>query len=112
MEQYTLDGLLDLGNVYLQKLELDNAEKHYSNALRIARALNSRYHEARAVGSLASIRSVQGRLDDARNGAEKALSYFRSAGYQKESLAIFALLAQVRGQAETRQEHFPLFRSS
>ncbi len=98
MEQFTVDGLIDLGNVYLgQKRDLENAEKHYANALRFARSLNSRYHEARALASIASVRSQQGRLEDARAGAEKALAYYRQSGHQNEVLSMLALLAQVRG---------------
>jgi tetratricopeptide (TPR) repeat protein len=98
MEQYTVDGLIDLGNVYMtQKRDLDKAERRYAEALRFARALNSRYHEARAIASIASIRSQQARFEDARAGAEKALAYYRSSGYQNETLSVLALLAQVKG---------------
>ena len=67
MENLTMQGLIDMGNIYLVRGNFPEAEKNFNEALRLAQLYKGRRSEARAQLSLASLRSQQGDVDAARD---------------------------------------------
>src|SRR5207237_6013753 len=49
MENLTTAGLIDIGNIYLSKGNFREAEKNFSDGLRLAQLYKGRYNEARAL---------------------------------------------------------------
>ncbi len=81
METLTTAGLLEVGNSYLIKGDLAEAEKNFTEALRLAQLYKARFNEARATVSLASLRIQQNNPDAAREYAQRALTFFQQGSY-------------------------------
>ncbi|HEX8773439.1 MAG TPA: tetratricopeptide repeat protein [Pyrinomonadaceae bacterium] len=103
MENLSMRGLVDLGNVYLargdrSRGDYDEAEKYFNKALELARRYKARRNEARALFSLASLRIQQNNADEAVQYLEPALAFYQQSGFRKETLQALLLLGRAKRQ--------------
>ena len=103
MENLSMRGLVDLGNVYLargdrSRGDYDEAEKYFNKALELARRYKARRNEARSLFSLASLRIQQNNADEALRYLEPALDFYQQSGFRKETLQALLLLGRAKRQ--------------
>lgn len=96
IENQATHGLIWLGNSFLYRGEYADAERCYQQALELAQKDNGKLNEAVATLSLASLRSLQRRTDDALAYLNQALPYFKKANYRKFLAQALTLLARVQ----------------
>ncbi len=92
MENLTTAGLIEIGSAYLAKTNFPEADKNFSEALRLAQLYKERYNEARALLSLASLRKQQEDPDAARAFAQRALPFYQQGGYGKQTSIAYAIV--------------------
>jgi len=95
MDNLATSGLIDLGNSYLTRVDLDAAEPLFRRALDLAQRARVRRIEARAQLSLGSLYEQKRRPDEARPLVEAALAFYRQAGYRRESVQAAIILGGV-----------------
>jgi tetratricopeptide (TPR) repeat protein len=97
LEYWKAEGWMRLGNAYLFKGDLADAESSAQQALKLARQNQHPRIEAYSNFTLASIRDQQGKSDEAIAYAEAAYKYFRDYGFMNEAAksSIFIIHAQV-----------------
>ncbi len=95
MDNLATSGLITLGNSYLSRLDLDAAEPVFRRALDLAGRGRVRRYEALASISLASLLDQRGRPDEAAPFAERALAFYRQAGYRREAVQSMTVLSTV-----------------
>jgi len=81
LEYWIADGWMRLGNAYIFKGELAEAESAIQQALNLARQNQHPRIEANANFTMANIRDQQGKPDETISYAELALKYFRDYGF-------------------------------
>ena len=97
LEYWSTDGLMRLGNVYLDKQDFAKAESYSQGALRLARQNEHPRLEADASFTLASIRDQQGgHWKEEIAFAEDALKYFKDYGFMDAAASASTLI--VRGE--------------
>jgi tetratricopeptide (TPR) repeat protein len=87
-------GLIEIGNSYLIKGDLTEAEKNFNEALRLAQANKGKFNEARATVSLASLRVQQNNPDAAREYAQTALLFFQQGSYGNQMSVASTILGR------------------
>lgn len=96
MNDLYVTGLIHLGLISVRQSNYDQAEKHYKQAIDIARSYNGLYNIAQAQSNLSSLYAEQGRrLDEAIQEAEKAREFFKSSGYRAEELTVLLIISRV-----------------
>lgn len=96
IENQATHGLIWLGNSFLYRGEYADAERCYKQALELAQKDNGRLNEAVATLSLASVRSLQRKTDEALAYINQALPYFKKGNYRKFLALALTLLARVQ----------------
>lgn len=96
MDNLATSGLITLGNSYLARLDLDAAEPVFRRALDLAERGRVRRYEALASISLASLLDQRARPDEAAPFAERALTFYRQAGYRREAVQSMTVLGTIR----------------
>src|SRR6185436_454261 len=91
----------------------------FTEALRLAELYKGARSQARALLSLASLRSQQGDTDAARVFFQRALPFYQQGGYRKEVFALYAILGRAQdsggdygGARQTFQEQLQLAEQS
>jgi serine/threonine protein kinase/lipoprotein NlpI len=99
VENYTAQGLITLGNAMMAREEFGAAEKHFEQALAIAKFFKGQRTEARALLSLASLYTHhQGKTVKVREYAEHALAFYQRGGYRKQVMQAHAILGHAYDQ--------------
>ena len=101
IENQATNGLIWLGNSFLYRGEYADAERCYKQALELAQKDKGLLNEAVATLSLASLRSLQRKTDEALAYLNQALPYFKKGSYRKflaQSLTLLARVQRDRGQ--------------
>ena len=112
MENVATGGLIDLGNAFLVRGDLQAAEQYYRRALDFARRHKGRRNEARALFSLGSLFEQKNQPDDAQPFIEAALPFYRQAGYRRELVQASALLGGVHEQRSEFDEGIRILRET
>lgn len=99
LENLTMQGLNDQGNLYLIKGNYAEAEKRFNEALRLAQLYKGPRSEARALMSLSSLRSQQGDAAGAAKYFQQALPFYRQGGYGKEVSQAYTILGRTQVNA-------------
>ena len=94
LDSLTMQGLIDLGNAYLLKGNFGEAEKRFNEGLRLAELFKGERSKARALLSLASLRSKQGDMNGARDYFLRALPFYEQGGYRKEVFQAYVILGR------------------
>jgi tetratricopeptide (TPR) repeat protein/tRNA A-37 threonylcarbamoyl transferase component Bud32 len=109
LEILTANGLVTLGNAFLARGALEEAETYSQRALQVAEVYKARRSLARALLALASIESQRhSRPEKVRDYAERALPITREDGYRKFEMQGQALL----GHASLQQGDYPKARAA
>jgi len=109
LEYWLADGLMRLGNAYLDKLDFSNAESYSQQALGLAQQNHHPRLEAASQLTLASVRDEEGTKRNEQIAlAEDALNYYRDFGFM--NLAAEASTLVVRAK-ESEGEFADAFRS-
>ena len=95
MDNLATSGLITLGNSYLARLDMDTAEPMFRRALDLAERGRVRRYEALACISLASLLEQRSRPEDAAPFAERALAFYRQAGYRREAVQSMTVLGTI-----------------
>jgi tetratricopeptide (TPR) repeat protein len=96
LEYWSTDGLMRLGNAYLDKEDFATAENYLQQSLRLATDNQHPRIEAAANLSLASLRGQQGKVEDEIRYAKAALPYYKDYGFMNAAAAAETLA--VRGE--------------
>jgi tetratricopeptide (TPR) repeat protein len=103
LDYWAIDGLVRLGNAYLTRNDYAHAEPPLQEALRLASEGGRPRLAANAGLSLASIRNMQEKPDETITYAQKALDYYKPAGFFTESASALTLIVRSeRDKAEFR----------
>ncbi|MBE7159317.1 MAG: hypothetical protein INR62_12955, partial [Rhodospirillales bacterium] len=100
LEYWVSDGLVRLGNAFLDKEDYVAAEQPLQDAIRRARENNHPRLQATAGITLASLRAQQRRWDEVVHYARPAQQYFENygfAGLSDQALQLLARAAQSKG---------------
>jgi tetratricopeptide (TPR) repeat protein len=103
LDYWVDDGLMRQGNAYLDKHDFVSAEKVTLQALTSARRDQYGRQEANAQETMASIRNLQGRVDEQIRYAQKAHEYFETWGIRTQAFDTELLLQrgqQTKGELE------------
>lgn len=103
IENQATNGLIWLGNLFLNRGDYAEAEKHYTEALDLAQRYNGPLNRGVALFSLGSLRSQQRRTDEALRYVEQALPFLQQAGYriwQAQALTLLGRVHRDRGEYE------------
>ena len=73
-------ALGNLGNVYLQKDDLDKALEHFQQALKIDIEIGNRLGQANALCNLGNVYALKLELDKALERYQRALEFFQQIG--------------------------------
>jgi tetratricopeptide (TPR) repeat protein len=98
MENLTTAGLIDIGNSYFLRGKLSEADSNFNQALRLAQSYKGKRNEARALLSLASLRTHQSNPGEAAQLVERALVFYEQGGYRKETSTAYAILGHAYDQ--------------
>jgi tetratricopeptide (TPR) repeat protein/predicted Ser/Thr protein kinase len=94
METLGVNGMIDLGNIYLVK-NSDEAKKSFDQALELSRKYKLRHGEARALLSLASLSyQYYGDPDQTLSYAHQALPFYQQGNYKKETSQAMVLIGR------------------
>jgi tetratricopeptide (TPR) repeat protein len=101
MDATAANGLLDLGNAYFLRGEPDEAERYFQQGLELAIRGRAQYGKARAQLSLVALYLQYERSIEVAQYVQPALTFFRAAGYRRESMqALLALGMTQEGLAQ------------
>jgi Tfp pilus assembly protein PilF len=104
LEYWAIDGLVRLGNAYLTRNDYARAEPSLQEALHLASEGGRQRLAANAELSLASIRNMQDKPAETITYAQRALDYYKPAGFFNESIGALTLIVRSeRDQAEFRK---------
>ena len=104
VDYWAIDGLVRLGNAYLTRRDNARAEPPVQEALRRASEGGNQRLLAFAELTLASIRDQQGKPADTIEDAQKALDFYKPAGFFTESISALTLIVRSeRDQAKFKQ---------
>jgi len=104
LDYWAIDGLVRLGNAYLKRNDYARAEPPFQEALRLASEGGKPRLVAVAELSLASIRDRQGKPAETIDYAQKALDYYKPAGFFTESTSALTLIGRAeRDKAQFKQ---------
>lgn len=98
MDNRATSGVVDLGNSYLARGDLDAAEPFIRRALEMGRHGKVSRPGARAQLSLGSLCEQDGRPAEAPSYIEVALPFYRQSGYSREFIQATLRLSSVREQ--------------
>ncbi|CAN5720990.1 hypothetical protein BH18ACI4_BH18ACI4_09110 [soil metagenome] len=96
LDNLTMQGLIDIGNAFFIKGNFPEAEKSFKEALRLAQLYKGKRSEARALLSLASLRSQQGDSDAAREYCQLGLPFYQLGGYRKEMTQAYTIMGRAQ----------------
>jgi tetratricopeptide (TPR) repeat protein len=94
LDYWAADALARMGNAYLARGDYAKAEQPLQESLRIATETRRPRIVALAQISLASSRNLQDKPDESITYAQKALDYYKPAGFLSESANALTLLAR------------------
>jgi tetratricopeptide (TPR) repeat protein len=104
LDYWAIDALVRLGNAYITLKDFDRAEPTLQEALRLAQEGQRKRPEATAQLSLASIRNLQGNPDETIALAQKALEYYKKAGFFRDSIdALTLIIRSERDKADFKK---------
>jgi tetratricopeptide (TPR) repeat protein len=112
MDNLATSGLIDLGNSYLTVGNYEAAEPYFRRALDTARRGKVRRIEARAQLSMGSLCEQDHRPEEARQFIEAGLSFYRQAGYLRESVQAAVLLGGVLQQLGQNEDGVRVLRET
>jgi tetratricopeptide (TPR) repeat protein len=112
MENAATSGLIDLGNSFLVRGDLEPAEQQYRRALDFARRSHGRRNEARAETSLGSLFEQKRQPAEAQRFLEAALPFYRQAGYRRELVQATVLLGSVHRELADFEEGIRILREA
>jgi serine/threonine protein kinase/Flp pilus assembly protein TadD len=92
LEYWIADGWMRLGNAYMFKGELKDAESAIQQSLNLAHQNQHPRIEANANLTMANIRDQQGKPDETISYAELALKYFRDYGFLMPAAKVSATI--------------------
>jgi serine/threonine protein kinase/lipopolysaccharide biosynthesis regulator YciM len=98
LENLTTGSLIDIGNTYLGKGDSAAAENYFDEALKWAELNKGNRNEARALLSLASLRSQQDNPDEVLSFVARALPFYEAGGYATEVLQGYSLKGRALNQ--------------
>jgi serine/threonine protein kinase/predicted Zn-dependent protease len=98
LESLTARGLVDLGNAYFLKGDVDEAREAYTQSLDYARRFHSERNEARALFGLGNLALRYGDVEEAIRNVQQSLVWYQRGGYQKETANALVLLARAQRQ--------------
>jgi serine/threonine protein kinase len=99
LESLTASGLITLGNSFLGRGELAQAQKYFERALEVAQLYKTWRSEARALLALASLATQHhGEAARVRDYVERALAIYRIEGSSKYAMQAQALLGHASDQ--------------
>ncbi len=110
MENLFTASLIDIGNSHLIKERYAEAEASFLHALALATSFNGRRNEARALLSMASLRTRQGKPDDARLFFDRAVPFYQQGGYRKEISQARTILGDAYDQQGNYDEALKAFK--
>ncbi len=104
LEILTANGFATLGNAFLGRGALEQAERYFQRSLDVAETYKARRSQVRALLTLASLASqYHSRPDIARGYVERALPIVQEDGYRKFEIQAHALL----GNACDQEGNYP-----
>jgi protein kinase-like protein/tetratricopeptide repeat protein len=109
VDYWAIDGMVRLGNAYLTRNDFAKAESPLREALRLASEGGRPRLAANSELSLASLRNMQERPAETIAYAQKALDYYKPAGFFSESTAALTLI--VRSERDRAQFKHALSRA-
>ncbi len=109
MENLTTAGLIDIGNSYFLLGNFSEAESNFNQALRLATSYKGKRNEARALLSLASLRTHQSKPDEATQLVDRALDFYQRGGYRKETSQAYSILGHAYDQLGKYEEAVKAF---
>lgn len=80
LDNLTMHGIIDVGNAYFHTGNFPEVEKSFNEALRLAELYKGERSRARALLSLASLKSQHSDIDSARDYYQRALPLSISSG--------------------------------
>jgi serine/threonine protein kinase/lipoprotein NlpI len=98
IEHLTTAGLIDMGNISYLGGDVSEAESNFNEGLRLAQSYKGKLNEARALLSLASLRTHQSKPEEAVGFAERAVAIYRQGGYRKEISQAYTILGHAYDQ--------------
>jgi tetratricopeptide (TPR) repeat protein len=98
MERAAAVGLLDLGNVFFSRGQLDMAGKYFLEGLEYARQAKAQIVEMRATLSLGSLRVQSGHPREAVEFIQKAVPFYERGGFLRETTQALILLGSAQNQ--------------
>jgi tetratricopeptide (TPR) repeat protein len=104
MERAAAVGLLDLGNVFFSRGQLDMADKYFLQGLEYARQAKAQIVEMRATLSLGSLRVQSGHPKEAVEFIQKAAPFYERGGFLRETAQALILLGSAQNQLGRVQE--------
>jgi len=105
--QARASALGNLGLVYHERGDLEKAEEHHKQALKIDREIGNRLGEAQDLGNLGLIYTTRGDLDEAEQHLQQVLDVFRKLGNRLGEANALGNLGNVysqRGELEKAEE--------
>ncbi len=94
LDYWAIDGMVRLGNAYLTRADYAKAEPPLQEALRLAQQGGRPRLAASAQLTLASIRNMQEKPADTISYAQKALDYYKPAGFFSEATGALTLIVR------------------
>ncbi len=87
-KKYIAKCLVDIGNVFLVKNQLDSALKYYNKALPINKEINNKKGIATNLGNIGLIYKRQDRFPEALNNYNKALKIYQEEGNLRDEASL------------------------
>jgi tetratricopeptide (TPR) repeat protein/tRNA A-37 threonylcarbamoyl transferase component Bud32 len=109
MNDLLVSGYIVLGGMFLKHGDYTEAESNLTRALELARAYKVRRLEAQALALMSSLRSKQGRLDEAERDAEDARNFYLQGLYRKEADSTLTIIARVKKQRGDYESALKIF---
>jgi tetratricopeptide (TPR) repeat protein len=94
LENLTAGALLELGNTFSGKGDLEKAESYFLQAIQIARANKGRLRENRALANLGALYIQTLRVDQGMPMVQQALAYFQQENYQPFAVICLSHIAR------------------
>lgn len=94
MENLTTAGLIDIGTAYFFRGNFPEADNYFNRALQLAQLYKGRRNEARALLSLASLRSQEDKPNAVPELVRRALAYYEPGGHRKETSTAYTILGR------------------
>jgi serine/threonine protein kinase len=96
MELFAISGIVQLGNAYRAKMDLQGAERLYNEALALARRANSERQAAVSLLNLASLHDRLDRSEESAREAREALAIYQANGFLAESSQAQVLIGRAQ----------------